>query len=223
MTAASHDIVPLTDDEVVAIAVELGAPWGGPLPTVDIGDADALQSALVRGRRSLMVRGLTADAGDGPAVDAGLLSDLATGTAENILLSTFVATRDLTYVSEGTAAVVYADAAGHQGGDAAVLVEAVSGSGIHYFAIQSRRAAVAAVTETVAEVFAEGLTVQAGSETLPDALVHCVSTRPARGLLGVVAHGAARLIAVGSSGTVEPVASPATVDGLMAALLAPGP
>jgi hypothetical protein len=60
----------LTDDEVVAVAVEHGGGWPTALPSVDAGDGVAVREAAWRGRRSLAVRGLVgADAGDDVTLD----------------------------------------------------------------------------------------------------------------------------------------------------------
>lgn len=47
----------ITDDELVAIAVSLGVPWRGLLPTVQVA-TDELRRAAFRGSRSLAIRGL---------------------------------------------------------------------------------------------------------------------------------------------------------------------
>jgi hypothetical protein len=47
----------LTDDELVALAVEQSKAWPTGLPTVDVEAVDALYAAALRGRRSLAVRG----------------------------------------------------------------------------------------------------------------------------------------------------------------------
>src|SRR3954463_15314949 len=47
----------LTDDELVALAVEQSKAWPTGLPTVDVQTADGLYAAALRGRRSLAVRG----------------------------------------------------------------------------------------------------------------------------------------------------------------------
>lgn len=58
----------LTDDEIVALAIEADGPWPVPLITVAL-DREALTSARLRGIRSLTVRGLIADAGPLPDFD----------------------------------------------------------------------------------------------------------------------------------------------------------
>jgi hypothetical protein len=47
----------LTDDELVALAVDRGRPWPTPLPTVNLEDAKEIQRSALRGLRSLGVRG----------------------------------------------------------------------------------------------------------------------------------------------------------------------
>ena len=54
----------LTDDEVVAIAVDALVAWPSALPTVDVEDAEQLTAAMQRGRRSLQIRGMATDDDD---------------------------------------------------------------------------------------------------------------------------------------------------------------
>lgn len=58
MSVRPLDLPMLTDDELVAIATRLPTAWRTPLPTVDLADHDAAMAALLRGARSLYVRGL---------------------------------------------------------------------------------------------------------------------------------------------------------------------
>lgn len=51
-------MLKLTDDELVAIAVDLSGPWLGGLPTVDLGSEESLAASALRGHRSLLVREL---------------------------------------------------------------------------------------------------------------------------------------------------------------------
>lgn len=51
-------MLKLTDDELVAIAVDLSGPWFGGLPTVDVDSEESLAAAALRGHRSLLVREL---------------------------------------------------------------------------------------------------------------------------------------------------------------------
>lgn len=81
----------LTDDEVVAIAVDRSGAWAGALPTVDTDQAESLAAAAFRGQRSLVVRNLIDDAGEldtalaeltGPAVSSQDLVSVYLGDAE---------------------------------------------------------------------------------------------------------------------------------------------
>lgn len=49
----------LTDDELLALSVELDSPWATEIPTVRTDDHDSLVTAITRGRRSLLARELT--------------------------------------------------------------------------------------------------------------------------------------------------------------------
>lgn len=55
----------LTDDEIVALVIDADLTWSGLLPTVNTIEHAELADALVRGQRSLFVRGLDpSEAGD---------------------------------------------------------------------------------------------------------------------------------------------------------------
>jgi hypothetical protein len=67
--------IVLTDDELVAIAVEQGAEWFGNLPTVETSDVTHLANASARGFRSLTVRSLLSAKGES-RLDSTLLAAL---------------------------------------------------------------------------------------------------------------------------------------------------
>lgn len=55
MTTDRDDL--LTDDEIVALAVDAGRSWPAPLPTVSVEDPAELGASAERGIRSLLARG----------------------------------------------------------------------------------------------------------------------------------------------------------------------
>jgi len=62
----------LTDDEVVALAASAGCRWPVPLPTVEGDDSAALGQAVVRGARSLRIRGLVIESIQGASLSREL-------------------------------------------------------------------------------------------------------------------------------------------------------
>lgn len=60
--------VRLTDDEVVALAVDGGGTWPAPLPTINESEADQLIIAVQRGRRSIAARNGVFVGADGSAI-----------------------------------------------------------------------------------------------------------------------------------------------------------
>jgi len=57
MTTANN-ILQLSDDEIVAVAVSARAAWPGLLPTVDTDSTQVLTASALRGMRSLAIRGM---------------------------------------------------------------------------------------------------------------------------------------------------------------------
>lgn len=64
----------ISDDEAVALAIAAGSFWPSPLPTVDIEDDAELHRAAMRGRRSLMLRGLLTADGDSSVISPEVLA-----------------------------------------------------------------------------------------------------------------------------------------------------
>jgi hypothetical protein len=55
---SSTAVVSFTDDEVVALSAAKRSPWRGVLPTIDMDSSDGVAAALLRGVRSLALRGV---------------------------------------------------------------------------------------------------------------------------------------------------------------------
>ncbi|GGH42221.1 hypothetical protein [Microbacterium album] len=82
-----NDVVRLTDDEIIAAAVELGGEWKGVLPTVDVEDRGELERAAARGVRSFMVRQLIDEGPDGlPSEDVRRLVRPGVGAVARAVL-----------------------------------------------------------------------------------------------------------------------------------------
>ena len=206
----------LTDDELVALALIQRTAWLAPLPTVDVGDADALLAAAPRGYRSLVTRGLmTAGRGVQPSPAADLIASIEPALAGRLVLSTFIARRDLAFVPEGATSTIYS-----RDGES-VLVEAVSAGGVHYFSDLALGDAINAVAEFMVGVIELGVSVQFDEgEPLADQLVMCVAAAPAvPALMAVVGKGTLGLIEVDLDGNVSAVDTPATVGEVIDRLL----
>jgi hypothetical protein len=114
----------LTDDELVAVAVEQSKAWPTGLPTVDVADERALLTAALRGRRSLAVRGLV-----GPAVAGNEVLDAVgrNAVAAERFVCLYVRAVDGTRAADSVNVNAYPHGAGW-------LAETVSDIGVHQFA-----------------------------------------------------------------------------------------
>ncbi len=145
--------VLLTDDEVVALAVDLAAPWRGSLPTVEV-TTEGLRQAAFRGMRSLGVRGL--GRGEANAMDADL-ARRAISTAP--MAQAFVAAEASPLTPASSAVGIYPTEADE------VIVNVIMASGVHEFSVSSRPRARAVLQGLVARYQQEG-TAQDGRYVL---------------------------------------------------------
>lgn len=115
----------ITDDEAVALAIEQRGAWAGVLPTVDVDNVDALGAALLRGRRSLLVRRLI-DTDGRLTADAALVAGAGTRTDRSITI--YIGNTSLVRVGWGVAATFWPTADGW-------LAEGVTPEGVHRLSI----------------------------------------------------------------------------------------
>jgi hypothetical protein len=146
----------LTDDEIVALSVNVGKSWPLSLPTIANPELVNLQASNNRGVRSLAVRGLAKTSGAGALAINGELFDLATKvTSATSYLTAFVADRAHPVTVAGSSVTAYF------GGDAAgAVVDSVTVSGVHAVREESPSDARAAVI-TFAETAFLGTTLTA--------------------------------------------------------------
>lgn len=116
----------LTDDEVVAIAVDRGSFWPGALPTVSTQDGGALAEASFRGHRSLVVRGVLEGNGRLCATADHLASDIPGCRA---FATVFLADDRLQRANWGLAS-------SHYPAEDGWVLETVTPMGIHDLSIQ---------------------------------------------------------------------------------------
>lgn len=114
----------LTDDEVVTVALLYRRPWPAPVATVDLESRDEVTSSLLRGRRSLVARGLMREVPAGAALDARLesLVDTALGAPPEMVVTVVDPAREtqvagvwLTAVPDGTGSAWAVVSAGPDG------------------------------------------------------------------------------------------------------------
>ncbi len=136
----------LTDDEIVALSVNVGKAWPLSLPTIPTKDLPNLQASNNRGIRSLAVRGLaTVAPQDGLILDQGLLALTSRAIGANGYLAAYVADKESPGVPAGSSVTVYF---AHDDGPA--VVDSVTVSGVH-----ALRAASSAEGRTAVSQFAE--------------------------------------------------------------------
>jgi hypothetical protein len=146
----------LTDDEIVALSVNVGKAWPLSLPTIPTKDLPNLQASNNRGIRSLAVRGLaTVAPQDGLTMDHGLLDLASRAIGASEYLAAYVANQESPGVPAGSSVTVYFA----QGGGPAV-VDSVTVSGVHALRAESPADGRAAV-EGFAENAFRGKTLTA--------------------------------------------------------------
>ncbi len=162
----------LTDDEAAVIAVIVGEAWKAPLPSVDTNDETDLTAALLRGRRSLIVRDLASP--DGTLIGAGaeVLAALKSGHCAALLLVDDAGD----WVADGLTVYLYGTAT-----DAVELSHVVSPAGVHYFRLMPPQGQWLALGQLAMGVFDEGfVAVQDGSQQPVATLLAVTGTEGAR-------------------------------------------
>ena len=118
--------VLLTDDEVVAVAVDLKTHWPGALPTVASDDRTSLAATSSRGHRSLLVRDLLVDGSVGGSRGPGPATAVAGATAH---VTVFLADDTFERASWGIASTHYPTAGGW-------VLGTISPTGVHHLSPQ---------------------------------------------------------------------------------------
>lgn len=136
----------LVDDELVALALERGSHWPGPLPTVDAADPGELARAALRGRRSLLVRGGVTQAG----LSEPLLALQATAVGATRLITLFRSNEvcEPTTWSLGVVAIP---------GDDGWYVDDLDEDGVHRFSVLDPADVARRFMDLLAGVAAQGL------------------------------------------------------------------
>jgi hypothetical protein len=177
------DMLALTDDEAIALAVSLPEPWRAPLPTVDQTNRESLVQATYRGRRSLVVRDLSASDGTLTGMAAEVAKRLGTGLRAFFLL----ADEKGNWLPGGVTVYLYGPAL-----DAIEASQTVTDAGVHYFRLAPPPGQWQALTLLAGSIYADGFAEPAGQRG---------RTRPAAAMVHVVRPEGIRSIRV-ARGTV---------------------
>ena len=150
----------LTDDEIVALSVNLGKSWPVSLPTIANPELLNLQASNNRGVRSLAVRGLAKASGAGElAIDQEIFGLAKRVTTATSYLSAFVADRAHPVTVAGSSVTSYFGES-----SAPPVVDSVTVSGVHALREESASDAQAAVVAFAENAFL-GTTLPSGDVT----------------------------------------------------------
>ena len=172
------DMLALTDDEAVALAVALPEPWRAPLPTVDQKDRDSLVQATCRGRRSLVIRDLAAS--DGTLI--GMAAEVAKRLGAGLRAFFLLADEKGNWLPSGVTVYLYGPTL-----DAIEVSQTVADAGVHYFRLAPPPGQWQALTLLAESIYADGFADPAAQRGRP---------RPAAALLHVVRPDGIRSIRV---------------------------
>ena len=206
--------IALTDDEIVALSVRLGADWPSPLPSMVNADEAGVQAAVLRGWRSLSVRDLVVDG----APTSDLVQILQPALRRAIAARTFPASAEGAVPTGGTFLTAYST----DGQD--LLLEVTSGPGIHVFESRSADEVRTLVTQALDDVFANGIEVPAewpAAATRPNSL--CLrSGSTGHDLAFVVAQGSIRFLQLEQQQQTELRPAPENIAAVVNAMLDQG-
>jgi hypothetical protein len=155
----------LTDDEAAAIALNANGAWLTPLPTVDETTEADLAAAILRGRRSLVVRELARPDGTALGKAAQVLSAVGAGPCAAFML----VDADDKWVPSGLTVYLYGTSP-----DQVTMSHVVATTGVHYFRVEPPPNQWLALTELAEAVFADGFTQAQDGVKQPSAALLCV-------------------------------------------------
>jgi hypothetical protein len=167
----------LTDDEAVAIALLADGSWHPPLPTLDESNQADLAQAVLRGRRSLVVRELAKPDGTVAGAAAEVLKRLGTGPRAAFVL----VDGNGNWVPDGLTVYLYGAAV-----DDVEMTHVVASVGVHYFRVAPPPRQWDALTELAEAVFEDGFTAAENGAQQPAAALLLVVRQP--GPYGHIVH-----------------------------------
>jgi hypothetical protein len=196
MTSASK--LTLTDDEAVAVAFLADGTWRPPLPTVDDTSDAELAAALLRGRRSLIVREFAEPDGTLTGAAAEVLKRFGAGPRAAFLLLDAAGN----WVPGGATIYLYGTTIGD-----IEMSHVIAAAGVHYFRVAPLPRQWHALAELAEAVFADGLTTaEVGPQ--PAAALLLITGAPGAGLKSIqVAKGSVRVAQGPITGTFPSVAA----------------
>jgi len=171
----------LTDDEAAAVAVHANGAWRTPLPTVDESDEADLALAILRGRRSLVIRELGQPDGTITGAAAEVLAKLGAGPCAAFML----VDADGNWFPAGPTVYLYGPAPDHVD-----MSHVVAPAGVHYFRVTPPPRQWFALTELAEAVFEDGFTTAEDGAKQPAAVLLSVLRQPGLRIVRV-AHGQA--------------------------------
>jgi hypothetical protein len=149
----------LTDDEILALLADGVAPLAAPLPSLGVpeaGDkeaADEARRAVMRGRRSLMVRDLARPPSDGDAPElSAALAELVRRLSGGPAVTVSVERRRGRWLPGDLCSLAYRSEAAEP-----LLLQAVSEPGIHSFDLVTRDVLRSQLDGLVQAAFSEGV------------------------------------------------------------------
>lgn len=170
----------LTDDEAAAVALHANGAWSAPLPTVDETSRAELVAAVLRGRRSLVVRDLALPDGTPVGETAEVLKRLGTGPR----VAFVCADAEGKWLPAGVTVYLYGATV-----DDIELSHVVAPAGVHYFRVAPPPGQWAALTELAEAIYADGFTAADGAPQPAAAVLNVVRPDGVRGIR--VARGSA--------------------------------
>ncbi len=156
----------VTDDEAAAFALQANGAWRTPLPTVNEGSDADLGKAILRGRRSLVVRDLARPDGTATGAAAEVLTRLGNGPRVAFLL----VDRDGNWVPAGLTVYLYGPR--HDDIEMSHVVAAV---GVHSFKVTPPPRQWLALTELAEAVFTNGFAIAGSGAQQPVAALLLLS------------------------------------------------
>jgi hypothetical protein len=148
----------VTDDEAAAFALQANGAWRTPLPTVNEASDTDLGKAIVRGRRSLVVRDLAKPDGTAVGAAAEVLTRLGGGPRAAFLL----VDAGGKWVPAGLTVYLYGPR--H---DDIQMSHVVAAAGVHSFKVAPPPRQWPALTELAEAVFRDGFAIAGGGAQQP--------------------------------------------------------
>lgn len=155
MALTQLDMPMLTDDEIVAVSARLDAPWRTLLPTVGLDHPEAVTAAILRGSRSLYVRGLLDAETD--ELDPNLLGLMQKVGAKPVRLAAYASQENGDAVIGVPAQYFFAEQ-----GDIIWLVDSISGGGVHTFGTDTASDVAAELRTAIRHVLSVGVQLPPG-------------------------------------------------------------